>query len=266
MDMAIIRDLLTNCIAAATILNEDLEFRKKLEEARSRLLSFQTGKYGQLQEWSEDFTEATPGLGHVSHLFPVYPGQQITPQESPALARAAGVSLDRRIQHGAGDAAWPCAWYVCLWARLGEGEKAHQRVLSMLRKSATPNLFNGDYKLFQIDGNLGVAAGIAEMLLQSHGGIIRFLPALPAAWSQGALTGFRARGGVEVHLEWKAGKAISATLLPHTEVELHLQAPRRQEISAIRAAGKAVQFSPVDGGTVSVMVKTGQRYQVSFSG
>ena len=183
----------------------------------------------------------------VSNLFPVYPGQQITPQESPALARAAGVSLDRRIQHGAGDAAWPCAWYVCLWARLGEGEKAHQRVLSMLRKSATPNLFNGDYKLFQIDGNLGVAAGIAEMLLQSHGGIIRFLPALPAAWSQGALTGFRARGGVEVHLEWKAGKAISATLLPDTEVELHLQAPRGQEISAIRLAGKAIQFSPADG-------------------
>ena len=266
MDMAIIRDLFTNCVAAATILNEDLEFRKKLEAARSRLLSFQTGKNGQLQEWSEDFTEATPGLGHVSHLFPVYPGQQITPQESPALARAAGVSLDRRIQHGAGDAAWPCAWYVCLWARLGEGEKAHQRVLSMLRKSATPNLFNGDYKLFQIDGNFGVAAGIAEMLLQSHGGIIRFLPALPAAWSQGALTGFRARGGVEVHLEWKAGKAISATLLPDTEVELHLQAPRGQEISAIRLAGKAIQFSPADGGTVSVMVKTGQRYQISFSG
>jgi hypothetical protein len=154
------------------------------------------------------------------------------------------VSLDRRIQHGAGDAAWPCAWYVCLWARLGEGEKAHQRVLSMLRKSATPNLFNGDYKLFQIDGNFGVAAGIAEMLLQSHGGIIRFLPALPAAWSQGALTGFRARGGVEVHLEWKAGKAISATLLPDTEVELHLQAPRGQEISAIRRPAKPYNFLP----------------------
>jgi alpha-L-fucosidase 2 len=265
MDMAIIWDLFTNCIAAAKILNQDLEFRKKLEEARRRLFPFQIGKYGQLQEWSEDFTEATPGIGHVSNLFPVYPGHQITPQKSPALAQAAGVSLDRRIEYGAGDAAWPCAWYVCLWARLGEGAKAHQRVLSMLRNSATPNLFNGNYKLFQIDGNFGAAAGIAEMLLQSHDGVIMFLPALPAAWSQGALTGFRVRGAVEVDLEWRAGKAISATLVPDIDGERYLQAPRGQKISAIRLAGNAAEFSRAEGNTVSVMMKSGQRYQVSFS-
>ena len=128
MDMAIIWDLFTNCIEASTILNEDAAFRTQLEEARGRPFPFQIGKYGQLQEWSEDFTEATPGIGHVSHLFPVYPGHQITPQASPAFASAAGVSLDRRIQAGSGTAAWPCAWYVCLWARLGESEKARQGV------------------------------------------------------------------------------------------------------------------------------------------
>jgi alpha-L-fucosidase 2 len=266
MDMAIIWDLFTNCIAAETILSEDLEFRKRLEDARGRLFPFQIGKFGQLQEWSEDFTEATPGIGHVSNLFPVYPGHQITPQRSPAFAKAAGVSLDRRIQYGAGDEAWPCAWYICLWARLGECEKAHQRVRSMLSKSSTPNLFNGNSNLFQIDGNFGAAAGIAEMLLQSHDGVIRFLPALPGSWAQGTLHGFRARGAVEVDLTWKAGKATSATLLAGTDGRRQLQAPQGQKISALHSGVGPVDLSPAEDGVVSVVLKSGQRYQVSFSG
>ncbi len=265
VDMAIIWDLFTNCIAAAAILNTDPEFSKKLEESRSRLFPVQIGKYGQLQEWSQDFTEATPGIGHVSNLFPVYPGHQITPQTSPQFAKAAGVSLDRRIQNGAGDSAWPCAWYICLWARLGESEKAHQRVCSMLRQSATPNLFNGDYKLFQIDGNFGAAAGIAEMLLQSHDGIIRFLPALPDAWSQGALQGFRARGAVEVDLAWKEGRATSAALRAKSGGEQRMRAPQGQKITAIQSAGVRVQFSPAEDGTVSLNMKSGQPYELSFS-
>ncbi len=265
MDMAIIWDLFTNCIEASTILNEDAAFRAQLEEARGRLFPFQIGKYGQLQEWSEDFTEATPGMGHVSHLFPVYPGHQITPHASPAFASAAGVSLDRRIQAGSGTAAWPCAWYVCLWARLGESEKARQGVSNMLSNSATPNLFNGDYKLFQIDGNFGTAAGIAEMLLQSHDSVIRFLPALPASWSKGTVTGLRARGAIEVDLEWRAGKAVSAALLPAIDGQRHLLTPRGQKISTLRSAGKAVAFSRAEDGTVSAMMQSGQRYQVSFS-
>ena len=265
MDMAIIWDLFTNCMAAAAILDTDLEFRKTLGEARSRLFPFQIGKYGQLQEWSEDFTETTPGIGHVSHLFPVYPGHQITPETSPRFAKAAGVVLDRRIENGSGVSAWPCAWYICLWARLGEGEKAHQGVTNMLRQSATPNLFNGDYKLFQIDGNFGAAAGIAEMLLQSHDGIIRFLPALPAAWSQGTLQGFRARGAVEVDLAWKEGKATSAALRTKSAGERRMRAPRGQKIAAIHSAGAAAPFSPADDGTVSLKMKSGRRYEVSFS-
>jgi alpha-L-fucosidase 2 len=265
MDMAIIWDLFTNCIAAAAILNTDLAFRKELEEARSRLFPFQIGKYGQLQEWFQDFPEATPGIGHVSNLFPVYPGHQITPQTSSQFAKAAGVSLDRRIQNGSGDSAWPCAWYICLWARLGESEKAHLRVSSMLRQSATPNLFNGDYKLFQIDGNFGAAAGIAEMLLQSHDGIIKFLPALPAAWSQGALRGFRARGAVEIDLTWKKGKATSSALRARSGGERRIRAPRGQKIVAIQSAGVPVQFSSAQDGTVSLNMKSDQTYELSFS-
>jgi alpha-L-fucosidase 2 len=135
----------------------------------------------------------------------------------------------------------------------------------MLSKSATPNLFNGDYALFQIDGNFGTAAGIAEMLLQSHDGVIRFLPALPASWSRGALNGFRARGAVEVDLAWRAGKATSATLLTNTHGQRRLQAPPGQKISAIQCGGKPIEFSPAEDGTVSAIMRSGQRYQINFS-
>src|ERR1035437_4687931 len=266
MDMSIIWDLFTNCIAAATVLKEDLELRKRLEEARSHLLSFQIGKYGQLQEWSEDFTEATPGFGHVSHLFPVYPGHEITPHASPAFAKAAGVSLDRRIQNGAGHGGWPCAWYVCLWARLREAEKAHQRVSAMLKVSATPNLFNGNYNLFQIDGNFGTAAGIAEMLLQSHDGVIAFLPALPKSWSSGTLRGFRARGAVQVDLTWTRGRAVSATLRTEISGPRQLRAPRGQQIAAIHSVGGPAAFSQIENDVVTVTLTRGQRYDVQFSG
>jgi alpha-L-fucosidase 2 len=265
MDMAIISDLFTNCISATTILNEDLEFRRKLEEARSHLFPFQIGKYGQLQEWSEDFTEATPGIGHVSHLFPVYPGHEISPVSTPDFAKAAGVSLDRRIEHGAGGGEWPCAWYVCIWARLGEAEKAHLRVSSMLKHSATQNLFNGNYRIFQIDGNFGTAAGIAEMLLQSHDGVIAFLPALPNAWSRGAFKGFRARSAVEVDLAWSRGRAISATLRPGASGSRQLRAPRGQEITSIHSGGQPVRFSQDKDGTVSATLIRRQKYDVRFS-
>jgi alpha-L-fucosidase 2 len=267
MDMAIIWDLFTNCIDAATVLDVDSELRAKWERARPRLFPFQIGKDGQLQEWSEDFPTADPGIGHVSQLFPVYPGRQITPRSSGVLAQAASVSLESRIQHGSGVAAWPCAWYACLWARLGEGDKAHQHVRNMLTQSAAPNLWNGsgDMELFQIDGNFGLAAGIAEMLLQSHEGVIHFLPALPARWSTGSFTGLRARGAVNVDLTWRNGKAVSAILRADVGGVKVLRAPQGQSIQAIRCRKQAVQLLPRIDGAVALSMQSEARYEITFA-
>jgi alpha-L-fucosidase 2 len=267
MDMAIVWDLFTNCIDAATILDVDSELRAQWARARQRLFPFQIGKAGQLQEWSEDFATADPGIGHVSQLFPVYPGREITPRSSRVLAQAAGVSLEGRIRNGSGVAAWPCAWYACLWARLGDGDRAHQHVINMLTRSATPNLWNGsgDMKLFQIDGNFGLAAGMAEMLLQSHEGVIHFLPALPSRWSTGSFTGLRARGAVTVDLTWSSGKAIFATLRADAGGEKLLRAPHGQSIQTIRYRGQKVQLLPREDDAVAFSTRPGARYQISFS-
>ncbi|HEX3994517.1 MAG TPA: glycoside hydrolase family 95 protein [Acetobacteraceae bacterium] len=273
MDMAIIWDLFTNCIEAAKILNIDESFRSRLMAARGRLLPYQVGKAGQLQEWSEDFVTSDPGIGHVSQLFPVYPGRQITPRSPGGFAQAASVSLEDRIRHGSGVAAWPCGWYACLWARLGEAERAHQQVLNMFRNSTTLNLWNGSVnddlfhdELFQIDGNFGVAAGIAEMLLQSHEGYIQFLPALPPAWPEGSFKGFRARNAVDVSLMWRNSQAVSAVMRAHTDGERCLRAPEGQRVAAIRCRGKRVGMRTLECAIVSVDFKKDSHYEVTFTG
>ncbi len=267
MDMAIAWDLFSHCIEAAAVLGVDMELREQWKNARARLLPYQIGKQGQLQEWSEDFETADPGIGHVSHLFGVYPGNQITPHSAPALAQAAAVSLDGRIRNGAGVAAWPCGWYACLWARLGEGDRAYQHVANMLHQSATPNLWNGSGQdeLFQIDGNFGVAAGIAEMLLQSHENVLHFLPALPAVWSSGVFTGLRARNAIEVDLVWRNGAAVSAVLRVATDGERRMRPPSGQRILRGTIAGKDIALRAHDDGTVSASLKKDASCDLVFS-
>jgi alpha-L-fucosidase 2 len=266
MDIEIVRELFTRTLDAGHILGEDSAFLNQVEDVRSKLPAFKIGKHGQLQEWQLDYDEAEPGHRHISPLWALFPGTQISLEHTPDLAKAAQTLLERRLSFGGGQTGWSRAWVINFWDHLHDGAKAYDSMRVMFSQSTFPNMMDTHPPgLFQIDGNLGAANGMLEALIQSRwmpdAAEVELLPAVPEQWSEGSVTGVHVRGGAVLDMRWKAGRVESLKVHATSRGSLRLIPPAGQTVASIRTAeGKPVTAGP--GGAIPLA--SGASYRIGF--
>jgi alpha-L-fucosidase 2 len=218
MDREILRELYKSYAAACRILDCGQELQREMEAMIRRLPEIKLTKDGRIREWLEDYDEQEPGHRHMSHLFALHPGSQIT-EKTPELFRAAEKTLDHRIRNGSGHTGWSAAWVINHWARLKNGNRAYAHLMDLLGGKTIENMLNV-HPPFQIDGSFGLTAGVAEMLVQSHGDCCELLPALPGAWKTGRISGLRLRGGIRAEISWQGGRLTGAVLTADMDTQI----------------------------------------------
>jgi alpha-L-fucosidase 2 len=253
IDMQILRDLFAGVAEAQATLGVDPELRERLRETQARLAPMQVNRRGELQEWLEDWDQREASHRHISHLYGLYPGHQISPRETPDLAEASRRVLEQRGLPGNG---WSSAWKAAAWARLLDGDKAMENVTYAVRHYTTRSLFSICSKALQVDGAFGLTAALAEMLLQSQDGTLTLLPARPSTWTTGEVRGLRARGGFEVGMRWEGGRLVRASLRADLGGVCRLRAgsPVRvtrdgRPVAVVRRAPGTVEFATTVGAT-----------------
>jgi alpha-L-fucosidase 2 len=241
MDLQIVWHLFTSVMEAGKLLDVDHEFRALLQDQLDQLAPVEIGEDGRILEWSEaGLVEVEPGHRHMSHLYGLYPSPQYNWTDTPEYMEAARKVLDHRLRHGGGHTGWSRAWMINFYARLKNAEQAHYHVQKLFEKSTLPNLFD-NHPPFQIDGNFGGTAGIAEMLIQSHAGYVELLPALPEAWKTGKVSGLMARGGFQVDMAWKEGELTAVSVVSRLGNILVLK-HGDQEMSYKTSPGQELEF------------------------
>ncbi|WP_407562286.1 glycosyl hydrolase family 95 catalytic domain-containing protein [Streptomyces sp. 184] len=262
MDMQILRDLFDGCARAGEILGVDADFRGQVLAARERLAPMRIGARGNIQEWLHDWTETEQSHRHVSHLYGLHPGNQITKRGTPELFEAARRTLELRGDDGTG---WSLAWKINFWARMEEGGRAHELIRDLVTPDRlAPNMFDL-HPPFQIDGNFGATSGIAEMLLHSHHGELHLLPALPPAWPNGKVEGLRGRGGHTVGVAWNGGTAAQLSLTPDREgvVKVRSQMFRGGYEVLDLTGGEPVRAEQTEPDLIEFAVRPGHTYRAT---
>ena len=259
MDITLVREVFGNCTTAANVLGVKSDIHDRISQALPRLYPFKIGRHGQLQEWCFDFDECTPGMGHVSHMYGLFPGDIFTEEKAPDLYEACRASMLRRYAHGGGRRGWPGSWAIALFARLKESTLCGL-IANSIYGNLGANLLTGS--TYQIDCIFGLAAGVAEMLLQSHNGYIELLPALPASWTSGRISGFRARGGFEISFQWENRRISAASITSHQGSACAIKA--RGLVSVLKE-GEKIETTAGEGESVSFPTEKRRRYALEFA-